>query len=282
MGSVRLATQVVGVASLLSVLAWKPDIGGYFIGVLVANGLQLALALTTSAWLWRRTLGMPLFGRGADRVVPQFRREIRSLLAGGFFGFSKLIHRGSDLLLVAAFASDAQTGLYRLARSMTDGLYLVYDAANQVRLPASLVLLREGRSSEFGRMVRGTLLAALGATVGLVLSSVVVLPAVIRAVVPEYEGAAPVMALLAVPFFFVAGVHLWLWPLLLSARRLGDFAARSLLAAAIQVLAFLALAELWRPSAIAGAISYVAYYVALYPPILVRERAMLVANRTPP
>ena len=57
-------------------------------------------------------------------AAPAIDRRVilRFVAAGNLLGYVKLLHRSADVLLVAAFCGDRGTGIYKLARSITDAL----------------------------------------------------------------------------------------------------------------------------------------------------------------
>ncbi|HEX7168580.1 MAG TPA: oligosaccharide flippase family protein [Acidimicrobiales bacterium] len=265
LGWIRLANQGVGVAALVAALAIAPSLDGYFVGVVAVNLLQLVVTFAMAEPSWRRAVGGPLLGRGAMSARAAFRGEVRTALAGGAFGASKLLHRAADVLVVSALGSDRETGLYRLARTATDALYLGYDAINQVQMPRLLAMFRAGDEARLSRDFRRFVAGAGALTAMIVAGGVFVLPSVVDVLFPAYDGMAPIATVLAVAFFFVTGVHVWVWPWLLTRGGLGRFAVRAFVASVAQPAVAVATAAGGLRAGLAGAAGYVAYYVILYP-----------------
>jgi O-antigen/teichoic acid export membrane protein len=221
----QIVASAVNAAVIPAAVTWNPTPGGYVIAVLFAAVANAAFALAFAVRSWRDA-SLPVLARPAG--LP-FRSDFWSVaLAGGVMGFSKLLHRAGDTLLVAWFCAERETGLYRFARSCTDALYMVFDAANKIVQPHLLELLSAGRADRVRRLIANVAAgaAAFGAvTLG---AEVLLLPALIAFVGPSYAGAEWLIVVLTVPMLLVLGVQMWLWPILLHHGMAPRFAGASL------------------------------------------------------
>jgi O-antigen/teichoic acid export membrane protein len=170
-----------------------------------------------------RRAGIPLLQRGHHSEVPIDRALVlRFIAAGNVLGYVKLLHRAADVLLVAFFCSDRDTGIYKLARSMTDALYTISEAVGRVYQPRLLTLLRDGAHADYRRLARSMTATAAALTLAALAGVFLVVPRM--AVIlgwRDMPGLTLTTAILTVPFFFVAGLQAWIWPAFVSLGRLG-------------------------------------------------------------
>lgn len=273
-GTARLATQVGALAVFLAVFWPRPDLNGYYQGSLASAGLTLAGTALLSLRLWWGFDRLPVFGRGLGAAWAGYRRGLRFLFFGNVLGYTKLFHRAADTLLVGLVADDRVTGLYKFARSLTDALYVLFDALNQVYQVRFLELLSRRDPGPYRRLANRLLASAGLFTVVVLLGEGLFLRPLNELVFAgKYAGGEWPIIWLTVPFIFVTGVHLWLWPMLIHSGRLGHFTAVNALAVAVQYGVALAGFALLGPSAAAAAAGYLAHYLVLYPIVYLRERA---------
>lgn len=272
--------QVAGAALragvVLGALALRPDVTGAVLGLAGAavGGLALQLGVAWHAW---RDEG-PLRTIRPAVACAAYWRERRALLSLNLVNYQNLLHRAADVLAVGFVAGEAAAGVYRFARTCTDALYVVLlEASSKVYQPLLLRLLAEGRADEFrrnaGLLVR---VAAALVVLGLALESVTLDALVARVVGPSFLPAVPAIMLLTVPLFFVVGLGLWTWPLLMHVGRIDTFVACSFVAVlAGQYALPLAGIALVGGSAVTWfAAGYLLYYVLLYARVLPRVAAI--------
>ena len=234
---VLAASQVLAGATnatvVIAAVVVDPSPVGYIRGMLGASACNTGFALAIAARSWSRA-HLRVFSRPDRRIV--FRSRWWNLAAaGGALGFSKLLHRSADTLLVAFFCDERQTGLYRFARSSTDALYMLFDASNKIVQPHLLRLLGGSHVEEIRRVIARSL--AAGALFGIVVigAEIAFLASLIAFVGSSYAGAEALVLVLTLPVVAVLSVHLWLWPMLLHHERAGEYAVISLVGvAAIQ------------------------------------------------
>lgn len=215
LGFVQLANSTLGALLILLVVWWSPTVNGYTFGILLAAGSTLLVTAVSTNVLLRQATGIRLLGPIDWTVIRTYQRSVRFLFAANFLGYTKLLHRAADVLLVGFFCDDRMTGFYKLGRSMTDVLYTLFDAANKVYQPKFLRLLSIGNLSSYRLEAHRVLIASLAITMSLVVSELVFLPDALSLVFgPAFLESGPVIILLSLPFFFVSGVFLWIWPVL--------------------------------------------------------------------
>ena len=221
MAIVQISSALLNAGAMIaSVMAYR-TVGGYVMGLLLSavaiTAVNLALTLRTL-----RQAGIPLLQRPRHGAVIDRTVVFRFIAAGNVLGYVKLLHRSADVLLVAFFCSDRDTGIYKLARSMTDALYSISEAITRIYTPRLLTLLRDGDHSEYRRLARS--MAAIAAAVtALALAGVFSMVPRITVILgwPDMPGLTLVTAVMTLPFFFVAGLQAWIWPAFVSLGRLG-------------------------------------------------------------
>lgn len=277
-GAARIVHQILGSGVVLGSIWLFPNLDGYFAGAIIAAFGNLVGALVVLDRLWASRHGVRLISRASGLALPAYRQNWRFILGGTVIGYGKMIHRWSDVLMIGYFTSDQVTGVYRLARTVADGLQIMTDALSQYYFPVLVRLRAERRLSEFWRAARRLAVIAAAVTVPSVAGALVIVPPLAAYYLPAFDGIATALAILILPFLVICGVHLWLWPLLVERGEIGHFAALSILAALVQAGVTAALlAWIW-PSAAAGSLGYVSYYVVIYPAVLI----MLMRRRTSP
>jgi hypothetical protein len=81
----------------------------------------------------------------------------------------------------------------------------------------------------------------------------------------RFEGAEASIMVMCLTFFANAGLHIWMWPLLVHSGRLGIYTAGSYAGWIVQYGLTAALCAYVGPTALAGALGYVGYYLTLIP-----------------
>src|SRR6185295_13621719 len=158
MALLQLVSAVINATAMVLSVATSRTVGGYVMGLLAsAAGIAILNSWYTIALLRRD--GVVLFGR-EDRAAPAIDRRLifRFVAAGNLLGYVKLLHRSADVLLVAAFCGDRGTGIYKLARSITDALLAVSEAIGRVYQPRLLALLQARDHAEYGVVVRSLMM----------------------------------------------------------------------------------------------------------------------------
>jgi O-antigen/teichoic acid export membrane protein len=213
MAILQLASAVINAAVMLLCVAIDRTVGGYVLGLVASaagiaalNAWQTVTILRQDGVVWhgRRRVAAPVIDR---RVVVEF------LVAGNAQGYVKLLHRAADVLLVAAFCSDAATGVYKLARSIADTLLVASEAIGRVYQPRLLSLLQARDHVEFAAVTRSITMTAAALTVAALAAEAAFLP--ILAPVLGVAGGQDLtvsVAILTLSFFFVAGLQSWIWP----------------------------------------------------------------------
>jgi O-antigen/teichoic acid export membrane protein len=222
MAQLQLASALINATAMIASVTASRTVGGYVIGLFAsAAGITLVNAFYTVSILRRD--GVMLFGR--DRVAtPAFDRRLilRFISAGNLLGYVKLLHRSADVLLVAVFCSDRETGIYKLARSITDALLTVSEAMGRVYQPRLLALLQARDHTEYGAVVRSIMTTAAAVTLAAIGSTVVLLPSLAPLLgVADGQSLTVSVVIMTITFFFAAGLQSWIWPAFVFRGRLG-------------------------------------------------------------
>ena len=220
MAALQVASALMNAGAMIALVALHRTIGGYTTGLLLS---AVAIAIVNAALTVRSIgrAGIPLLASGTGAVLDR-KVVFQFIAAGNVLGYVKLLHRSADVLLVAFFCSDRDTGIYKLARSMTDALYAISEAIGRIYQPRLLTLLRDGDHAEYRRLARS--MAAMAAAVTAVALAGVLLVVPRMALIlgwREMPGLTLATAVLTLPFFFVAGLQAWIWPAFVSMGRLG-------------------------------------------------------------
>jgi O-antigen/teichoic acid export membrane protein len=179
--------------------------------------------------------GVMLFGRHRAAAPAIDRRVIlRFVAAGNLLGYVKLLHRSADVLLVAAFCGDRGTGIYKLARSITDALLTVSEAIGRVYQPRLLALLQARDHAEYGAVVRSIMMTAAAITFAAIGGALALLPSLAPLLgVTDGSSLTLSVVIMTLTFFFIAGLQSWIWPVFVSSGQMG----RCTLWGAVAVLA---------------------------------------------
>jgi O-antigen/teichoic acid export membrane protein len=279
----RIGAQVLVTAAVVVAVSVDDTVEAYYIGATTSALLLLPAAAVVSVLTWRRA-GVDLLSRpSVPAAWRRYRSELRFLVHGSVMGYGKMVHRSADVLLVALVTSDATTGVYRLARQLTDGLYVVFDAVSQVYSPRLLSLLADRRLVEFRQVSRRLLVGAASVTALAEVAVLAGLPIVRDTVLAgQYDGLVLPVALLVLPFGISTGVHIWLWAALIDLGRLGVLVAPAVVGAVAQVAMLLLLVPPLGRSAGWSAAAYVLYYLVAYTAALswlARRRPELLPRR---
>ena len=280
----QLAVAVVRTLAVAAAVLTTPTLAGLVAGTFVAGLATFALLLAASARLWIGRLGMRVTRAEAAAALGTIGADWRSLLAFNAMNYQNLLHRAGDVLMVGVLADERGAGLYKLARTTTDALYLAYDAANKVYQPVLMRLLGTGARAAFRRLATTIVTVAAGVVgAGLVAEWLVLDPLVALVFGAPFVAAAPSIVLLTVPLFFVGGLYLWVWPLVLHAGEVRAYAVLSFVAVALCQYGVGPAAFWWTGGssvawlALGYLLSYVVLYAALIPRLLRRHADALPA-----
>jgi O-antigen/teichoic acid export membrane protein len=222
MAALQVASALMNAGAMIACVMVHRTIGGYVTGLLLS---AIAIAVVNTVLTIRSIgrAGIPLLHRRPQSDVVIDRKVVfQFIAAGNVLGYVKLLHRSADVLLVAFFCSDRDTGIYKLARSMTDGLYAISEAVGRTYQPRLLSLLRDGAHSEYRRLARSMAAMAACITVVALAGVLIVVPRMAFILGwRDMPGLTLATAVLTLPFFFVAGLQAWIWPAFVSLGRLG-------------------------------------------------------------
>jgi O-antigen/teichoic acid export membrane protein len=276
MAALQLVSALVNAAAMIAAVSLNPGVGGFATGLLTSACAIAALNMVVMV-SHLRTSGITLFRAQPGSPATIDRSLVRRFLAtGNLFGYVKLLHRSADVLLVAVFCSDRETGLYKLARSITDALHAMSEAIGRVYQPRLLVLLQRRDHVQFVRTARFITGLAAGLTGASLIGGIMLLPHVAPMLgVDDVYGLTVCVAIMTLSFFFVAGLHSWILPVFVHAGR----TSRCTVWGAVAVLAGQytvgpALAQLTgHPVAAWFCVGYLTYYLLATLPLWREARA---------
>lgn len=266
-GTWRLLLQVVSGGLTVLVLALKPGIDGVYLAGMLGALINLLLALAVSWNLWTQRGKLPMFRPAWRQAGAVYRGSLNMVFYGNLLGYAKLFQRSADVLLVAYFTGDRETGIYKLARSLIDqGLAVLQDALYQVYYPSFLDAFARRAKQEYRDLAGRLLKTSSLITLGLLAGEVLFLRPFVQAVFgPAYAGAAGPMMVLTATFVFIVGFYPWLWAIFVGSGELRGYTAAVYAAVLVQYAVALALFHLVGPSALAAMIGMLAHYVWLVP-----------------
>ncbi len=218
---VSLCTAII----VVSAVAYDPSVDGYARGLFFSALISALISISLCAYLWMKKGGVPLFRSVRLKVWERFSENFHLLIKMKFMGFAKLLHRAADVLLVGLFCNDQQTGVYKLARSLTDSFYLIFDAVNKVVHPRLYTWIKECEFRNYRLVMRKIFIWSLVLTAGIILLELLYLDEFVRvAFGGRYSEVEFSIIFLTVPLFFALGLHTWLWPLLVKRGGVGRYA----------------------------------------------------------
>jgi O-antigen/teichoic acid export membrane protein len=265
--SLMVAFQVLNAllrgALVVAALLLAPGADSYAVALAAAACVGLVFGWFVAAVAWPGGFTLWIRRERFAAAMDRYKSEVRLAVSANLMGYAKMLHRGGDLLLVGWFCSDAQTGVYRLARSLADALLLLYDAMNRIYQPVLLSWIQLGKSESYRSSARALLLFG-AAVAGLVASGAFLAGDRMLATVvgSSYAGLALVLGTHLGTLFFTIGLQLWLWPLILARDDARSFAFAQL--GAVLVSQYLAGVAMWWLSEDRGAFWFALGHVSAY------------------
>lgn len=278
MAGTQLAAQITLSGSLVTAALIRPDALGWACGLAVGAFFSVIMQVSACLYLWRRHDALDLRWRHGFKTFGLLLAGRRQLLGSMLLGWSRLLHRCCDVILVGLLCSDRDTGLYRCARSLADLGYTAYSALDKVLQPRLLTLATTNNRVEFRRWTGRSLALSMSGTLLLVtlvmLSGEMVFSWLFHG---RYAGVESSLVWFVVPYAAIFGIHLWAWPALVAAGSWTGFAIGSLIAAVVcqfGIPLFMIHALGWPATPALCAAGYALFYVTLYLPT-----AMVVLRR---
>lgn len=145
------------------------------------------------------------------------------IIYGNFSGYIKLLHRSADTLVIGYFFGEHATGIYKFARTVSDKLYLLYDALNQVYFPRLLEYL-ESDYKLFLRVTKKLITFSWISTFTILLLEILVWNTFCELFLNgQYKEAKLPTVILTSALFFVLGPFLTHYPLILKDKKLKNY-----------------------------------------------------------
>lgn len=266
-GNGRVAVQLVGLVATLWLLTAQPNISGAIAAGLLGGVASLAIAFAVSWRLWSGRAGLPLAHADWKRARAAYRQHLDMLFYGNLLGYSKLLQRSLDVLVVARFTDDRETGLYKLARTIVDnGLAILQDALYQVYFPSLLELFTRRAAESFRALSRRLLGISALITAAIVAGEALLLPFLVPLLFgAQYRGVEWPMIILTLTFVFIVGFYTWLWAIFTGSGRLRGYTAMAFLSVLVQYAVMYVLFQWHGVSAAAAMWGALAYYFCLIP-----------------
>lgn len=266
-GTWRLITQFIHSSLTVLILTLLPDINGMYLAILAGGMSNLFLAAVVSWGVWGRRVKLPMRRPDLRRAYAEYRRSLSMVFYGNLLGYAKLLQRNADVLLVAYFTNDRETGIYKLARSLIDqGLAVLQDALYQVYYPSFLEAFARRAHEEYRRLAGRLLEFSSLITLGLLAGEALLLAPLVRLVFgADYAGAEMPMMILTSTFVFIVGFYPWLWAIFVGSGKLSGYTLMAFLGVGVQYAVALGLFHLLGPSATAAMVGMLAYYLWLIP-----------------
>jgi O-antigen/teichoic acid export membrane protein len=266
-GNWRIIVQLLNVLITLLLLTALPNLTGAYLADLAGGGLGLLVVLGVSWALWTRRFALPLARPDWRRAYAVYRQNLGMIFYGNLLGYSKLLQRALDVLVVAYFTSDRETGLYKLARQVVDnGLAILQDALYQVYFPNFLELFARRAAQAFCALALRLLTLSALITIALLAGEALLLPFLVPLLFgPQFAGAEWPMMILTATFVFIVGFYTWLWALFTGSGQLRGYTALTFLSVLVQYGVMLILFAWISPSAWAAMLGMLAYYLILMP-----------------
>jgi O-antigen/teichoic acid export membrane protein len=277
-GNFRVVGQLLNLLTTVVVVTARPDLSGVYAAGLISAVAGVFVAAGVSWSLWTRRAALPLGRPDWPRASAAFRRGLGVLFYGNLLGYAKLLQRSLDVLVVAYFTGDRETGLYKLARQVVDnGLAVLQDALYQVYFPNFLELFAARAAEAYHALARRLLAVSALVAAALVAGEMLLLPSLVPLLFgPRFAGATAPIIILTSTFIFIVGFYPWLWAIFIGANQLRGFTVAAFVSVLAQYGVMLTLFAWAGASAQAAMLGQVAYYVCLIP-----AAYLLAARRWP-
>src|SRR5581483_11362319 len=268
MAALQVATAVARTAVIVAFALHDPGLAGVIRGLVVAAILGLALNGVGAVKLLRTT-GVPsLRDADARSGLRLLWGERRHAISFHLVGYQNLLLRSGDVLLAAAIGGQSAAGLYRFARMCTDAVVSVFfDSFNRFFQPQLFRALQCGDMVSARRAARRIFLLSSAIGVALLAGEYVFLEPTIATIFgAQYVDAVPAVLILTTQIFFVCGVGLWAWPVIVYRGLVGRFVQVAVVSTAVgqYLIPWLGtwVTREWAPAWLAA--GHCAHYVLLY------------------
>ncbi len=266
MGAWRFVAAVTSTGVFAASLLTIRSLDGYYLGIVLSSIINFVIMAALSVYILQKYEHLPLTHGWYPQALHDFFHSKRFLFFGNLFGYVKLGHRSADVLAVGYFCNDSITGLYKFARSILDSILVLFDSMNQVYQPRFMNLIKENAFEKYRLLAKRVMVGSAVFTVLVLLSEYTLLPLFIKYVLAgKFYGAQSAVMLLSATFFFVAGMHTWMWPLYVSRGQIGIYTMYSIGALAAQYLVGVGLFIAFGSQSVNWfACGYLSYYLVLF------------------
>lgn len=238
--ALRVFFQATSTVLVVTMLCTTGGLDGYFAALLASAISGLAIAVLICGHVVRQRLGGGLFSTRSHTEIGAILSGVRSLGAGGLFSAGWMLTQAGDTLVVAAFANDVTTGIYRIARQIVDAVQGLINAVPHYYEPTIVAALKQGDWSGYRRHRRNILASGMALAIVSMLVIVPALDLITHRLLPRYTVIVPPLGALLLTVAIRLAVQPWLWARAIAFGGMGRFALW-LLAGAIAHLTIIAL-----------------------------------------
>lgn len=265
-GTARLLIQIVDFVVYGLLIAYIGGIDGYYVANIAGSIIVITLMFVVTIYVWRVIDRLPIGQVRPGSGFRYFWQNRGVLFYGNLLGYSKMLHRAADVLVVGYFADDAITGLYKFARNITDFLLVIYDALNQVYLPQLMDNLAQSAFEQYERTKRLLFKYGMLGLFILMIGEVLFLETAIALMFgEEFVAAAPAILIMTIPVGLNIAVHIGLYTIFLHTGKFGQYTILTSLACGVQYGGLLLAHLLFDMNIVAASVAYVAYYAFQIP-----------------
>ncbi|MEK6210324.1 MAG: oligosaccharide flippase family protein [Pseudomonadota bacterium] len=275
MASVQVGIAAMRAAIVCFAVLHENSVEAYAKAVVISSALS---AMVNALFLLSLALRHASFAeifRLEMSNISRFATELRFVAFANLSGYGKLLHRSVDVLVVGYFCSDGETGVYKFARSLTDTLYILYDAMYKAFQADMLAWLTRNAGESYRVFAKRLALTAAGGTLVVLAAEYWMLPPVLELIVGDrYLPAIPTILWLSVPVFFIFGIQFWLWPILVFHGRLSAYSGLQIMSVVLVQygLPLVLFSITGAASPWLFALGYACSYVTVYVPLYLLER----------
>lgn len=263
----RILAQGLILALMVSFLMIAPDLTSYFSALLLSSVVGLVVSVACLLLLWHRAIGFK--GLSLKASWPHYKGELRFILSANMLSYSKMLSRSGDILVFNYVAGDQASGVYRLARSLTDNLSIFTMALSQYYFPWFLEQLHAQKHAAVARAIR-LFVGGTGAFMLVLVPGTYVFLTLINLFVLKnaYADLPLTASVMVLGFFWTCGIHMWLWPALIDAKQTHRMAIWTMAGSILQLALIAGLCHILTPEPALAALGGITYYAIAYTPLL--------------
>jgi len=268
-GTWKLIAQLASLFLTMIYLNISPNIDGYYNGLLSSTLVSLSIATCILIKEWNNKFTLTFSAKDLVEALKNYYKEIGFIFSANFFSYSKMLSRSGDILLFGYFANDSATGIYRLAKTLSDNLSIFTDALSQYYTPNYMKRMSIGEQHRMKLSAKRLFIFALYMTIIIIPTSYISINLINTYILNNlYPNLDITTAIMMSNFIWFCGVHIWLWPSILHHNQMKKAAAYSAIAAFVQLSLIAIFCYYFSPAPWLAAIASVIFYIMFYSPLL--------------